>query len=81
MSPLEIFKIIPEVLDNAIRQEKGNQRYTGWEGKHKTDFVHRLNDHLHRKSKRINNNNNNKPLKLIHSKSKVVGYNKVAQYK
>lgn len=46
LSPL--FSNILEVFANAIRKE--NQRYTDWEERRKTVFVHRWHDHACKKS-------------------------------
>ena len=50
--------------------------YRDCEGRNKTLFVHRWHDYLCRKLKRINNNNNKKPLLEL-----ISDYSKVARYK
>ena len=47
-----LFNIVPEVLASTMRQQ-GNKRYTEWEGRNETIFVHRWHDHLYIKSDRI----------------------------
>lgn len=70
-SPL-LFNIISEALPNAVRLKK-KKRSKDWEGRNKTVFVHRLYDHLCRKSERTDLKKN-KLLGLISDYSKIAGY-------
>lgn len=52
--PLQL-NIIVEVQAYAIKTGKGNKKYTDWEWKEKTIFVHRWDDQLCKTSQGINN--------------------------